>query len=51
MWVSLDVLARVPAFSGLRDGSDLVLKPDVFDEMDVEVFEVYVSGSSAPRIG
>ena len=48
MWASLDVLAHVPASSGLRDGSDLGLIPEVFNKMDVED---YVSGSSAPRIG
>ena len=36
MWLSLDVLACIPASSGSRDGSDLGLIPDVFDEMDVE---------------
>ena len=36
VWASLDVLAHVPAFSGLRDGSDLGLILEVFDEMDVK---------------
>ena len=34
--MALNVLARVPASSGFRDGSDLGLILDVFDEMDVE---------------
>ena len=49
MWASLDVLAHVPASSGLRDGSDLGLILDVFEKM-LRV-EDYVSGSSASRIG
>ena len=44
-----NVLARIPASNGLRDGSDLGLIPDIVRQ-GLSRVEDYVTGSSLPHI-